>query len=89
MKEISRSVRQDKQAKFWMLTVLVCIVRTVTWQGRTIMVTWQLHDMAHFHWSVVDEYSVDMCHWVAYNRRTRGLIQGCHVSLAGWLKSSI
>jgi hypothetical protein len=27
-------------------------VRTATWQGRIIMMTWQLVDVAHFHWSV-------------------------------------
>jgi hypothetical protein len=65
---------------FWMLTVPIRTVRTVTWQGHTIMMTWQLDDMAHFHWSIVGEYGVDMCHWVANNKRTRGPIQGCHVS---------
>jgi hypothetical protein len=45
MKEISRSVRQAKQAKFWMLTVPVRTVRTVTWQdrtGRTVVMWWIL-----------------------------------------------
>jgi hypothetical protein len=51
MEKISRSVRQGKQAKFWMLTVPVRTVRTVMWQGRTIhMVTWQVGDVACFHW---------------------------------------
>jgi hypothetical protein len=36
---------------FWVLTVPVRTVRTVTWQGRTIStVTWQVDDMAHFYW---------------------------------------
>jgi hypothetical protein len=44
MEKISRSVRQAKQAKFWMLTVPVRTVRTMMWQGRTgrTVVTWQL-----------------------------------------------
>jgi hypothetical protein len=46
-------------------------------------------DVVHIGWLVVDEYGVDTCHWVAYNRRTRGPIQGCHMSLIGWLRSSI
>jgi hypothetical protein len=50
MKELSRYVRQAKQAKFWMLTVPVRTVRTDTWQGRTIMMTWQVEDVAHFYW---------------------------------------
>jgi hypothetical protein len=41
MEEISRSVRRVKQVKK-MLTVPVRTVRTATWQGRTIMLTWQL-----------------------------------------------
>jgi hypothetical protein len=62
MKELSRSVRQAKQAKFWMLTVPVRTVRTVMWQGRTIMMTWQLDDVAHFYWLVVVQSGVDTCH---------------------------
>jgi hypothetical protein len=51
MEKISRSVRQGKQAKFWMLTVPIRTVRTVMWQGRTVhTVMWQVDDMAHFHW---------------------------------------
>jgi hypothetical protein len=40
-------------------------------------------------WSILDESDVDTCHWVANNRRTRGPIQGRHVSLTSWLRSSI
>jgi hypothetical protein len=36
---------------FWVLTVPVRTVRTVTWQGRTIhMVMWQVDDVVHFYW---------------------------------------
>jgi hypothetical protein len=63
MEKISRSVRQGKQAKFWVLTVPVRTVRTVTWQGRTIrMVTWQVDDMASFHWLMSTESGKDTCH---------------------------
>jgi hypothetical protein len=40
-------------------------------------------------WSIVGELDVDTCPWVANNRRTRGPIQGCHVSLTGWLRGSM
>jgi hypothetical protein len=48
----------SQTGKKMMLTVPV---RTVTWQGRTIMMTWKLDDVAHFHWSVVGEYGIDTC----------------------------
>jgi hypothetical protein len=44
-------------------------------------------DVADVDWSIVGESDVDTCHWVANNRRTRGPIQGRHVSLTGWLRS--
>ena len=46
-------------------------------------------DVADIGWLILGESDVDMCHWVAYNRRTHGPIQGHHVSLTGWLRSSI
>jgi hypothetical protein len=44
-------------------------------------------DVVAVDWSIADEYGVDMCHWVVNNRRTRGPIQGRHMSLADWLRS--
>jgi hypothetical protein len=35
------------------LTVPVRTVRTATWQGRTIMLTWQRDDVAHFGWMLL------------------------------------
>jgi hypothetical protein len=50
MEKISHSVRQAKQAKFWMLTVPVRTVRTdtcqsvqLTWHVRTVM--WRYQNM--------------------------------------------
>jgi hypothetical protein len=63
MEKISRSVHQGKQAKFWMMIVPVCTVRTVMWQGCTIhTVTWQVVDVAHFHWFMITESGDDTCH---------------------------
>jgi hypothetical protein len=81
MEEISRSVRQGKQAKFWMLTVPVRTVRTVTWQGRTIRtVMWQVDDMAHFHWLMLASSMLTRVQLMANDMRTRGPIHGRHVS---------
>jgi hypothetical protein len=49
---------------FWMLTVPVRTVRTVTWQGRTIhTVMWQVDDVVSFHWLMITESGNDTCHW--------------------------
>jgi hypothetical protein len=51
MEKISHSVRQAKQAKFWMLTVPVRTVRTghvsvrTMTRGRSVQVTWQHQGM--------------------------------------------
>ena len=47
-RKIWRSVRKVKQGKK-MLTVPVRTVRTATWKGRTIMLTWQLDDVSRFY----------------------------------------
>jgi hypothetical protein len=44
-----------------MLIVPVRTVRTTTWQGRTIMVTWQVGDVANAGWLFVGEYGDDTC----------------------------
>ena len=46
-------------------------------------------DVADVDWSTLGESDVDTCHWVANNSRTRDPIQGRHVSLTSWLRSSI
>jgi hypothetical protein len=43
--------------------------------------------VADIGWSILGESDVDTCHWVTNNKRTRGPIQGRHVSLTGWLRS--
>jgi hypothetical protein len=45
--------------------------------------------MADADWSIVGELDVDTCPWVANNRRTRGPLQGRHMSLTDWLRSYI
>jgi len=67
------------------LTVPVRTVRTATWQGRTIMLTWQLDDVSRFYWLVVVQSGDGTCHLMANDVRTRGPIGGRHVSLVYWL----
>jgi hypothetical protein len=51
----------SQTGKKMMLTVPVRTVRTVTWKCRTIMMTWKLDDVAHFHWLVFGKYGIDTC----------------------------
>jgi hypothetical protein len=37
-------------------------VRTATWQGHTIMVTWKFNDVAYFYWLVVVQSGDGTCH---------------------------
>jgi hypothetical protein len=54
------SAKPNRQ-NFGMLTVPVRTVRTDTWQGRTIMMTWQVEDVVHFYWLMVVQLDVDTC----------------------------
>jgi hypothetical protein len=47
------------------------------------LMMWQYSDMADIGSLMLGESDIDKCDWVAYNRRTRGPIQGHHVLLAG------
>jgi hypothetical protein len=89
MKEISRSVRQAKQAKF-LDADCTCPYSPYSPYG-DVAGPYRSYggDVADIGWSILGESDVDTCHWVAYNRRTRGPIQGCHVSLIGWPRNSI
>jgi hypothetical protein len=82
------SAKPNRQ-NFWMLTVPVRTVHTVTWQGRTIhTVTWQVGDVAHFHLLMLASSMMTRVRWMASNMRTRGPIHGRHVSpsfLFNWL----
>ena len=64
-----------------MLIVPVRTVRMTTWQGRTIMVTWQVGDVANAGWLFVGEYDDETCPFWANDMRTRGPTRGRHVSL--------
>jgi hypothetical protein len=55
------SAKPNRQ-KFGMLTVPVRTVRTATWQGRTIMMMWQVEDVVHLYWLIVVQLDVDTCH---------------------------
>jgi hypothetical protein len=61
MEEISRSVRQAKQAKIWDADCTCPYSPYGHVEGRTIMMTWQFDDMAHIGWLFVGEYGVDTC----------------------------
>jgi hypothetical protein len=89
MEKISRSVRQAKQAKF-LDADCTCPYSPYSPYG-DVAGPYRPYggDVVDIGWSILGESDVDTCHWVAYNRRTRGPIQGCHVSLTGWLRSSI
>jgi hypothetical protein len=88
MQKISRSVRQAKQAKF-LDADCTCPYSLYSPYG-DVVGPYRSYggDVEDVDWSILGESYVDMCHWVA-NNRTRGPIQGCHVSLTGWLRSSI
>jgi hypothetical protein len=87
MEKISRSVHQAKQAKFLDVDC-TCLYSPYSPYG-DVAGPYRPYggDVANVDWSILGESNVDMCHWVANNRRTRGPIQGCHVSLTGWLRS--
>jgi hypothetical protein len=89
MEKISRSVHQAKQAKF-LDADCTCPYSPYSPYG-DVAGPYRPYggDVADVDWSILGESDVDTCHWVANNRRTRGPIQGCHVSLTGWLRSSI
>jgi hypothetical protein len=82
MEEISRSVRQAKQAKFLDADCTCPYSPYGDVAGPYMTVRWMMWQ--HFYWLVVGEYGVDTCHWWHNNMRTRGPIHGRHVSLIGW-----
>jgi hypothetical protein len=86
MEKISRSVHQVKQAKFLDAD---CTCSYSPYGDVAGLYRLYGGDMADVDWFILGKSDVDTCHWVAYNRRTHGPIQGCHVSLTGWLRSSI
>jgi hypothetical protein len=64
MEEISRSVRQAKQAKIWDADCTCPYSPYGHVEGRTIMMMWQFDDVAYFYWTVVGECCVDTCHYM-------------------------
>jgi hypothetical protein len=66
MEEISRSVRQAKQAKIWDADCTCPYSPYGHVEGRTIMMTWQstwqFDDVAYLYWMVVVQWGVDTCH---------------------------
>jgi hypothetical protein len=86
MKEISRSVRQAKQAKFLDADCTCPYSPYGDVAGPYHHDDMAVDDVAHFYWLVVGESDVDTCHLVANNMRTRGPIHGRHVSsLVGYI----
>jgi hypothetical protein len=61
MEEILRFDRQVKQVKIWDADCTCPYSPYGHVEGRTIMMTWQLADVAHFDWLFVGVYSVDTC----------------------------
>jgi hypothetical protein len=61
MEEISRSVRQAKQAKIWDADCTCPYSPYGHVEGRTIMMTWQVEDVAHSYWLMVVQSDVDTC----------------------------
>jgi hypothetical protein len=55
MEKISRSVRQGKQAKFLDADCTYPYSPYSDMAGPYHPMTWQVDDMAHFHWSIVGE----------------------------------
>jgi hypothetical protein len=62
MEEISRFDRQVKQVKIWDADCTCPYSPYGHVEGRTILLTWQIDDVAHFYWMVVVQWSVDTCH---------------------------
>jgi hypothetical protein len=87
MEKILRSVCQAKQAKF--LDADCTCPYSLYGPYGDVAGPYRSYggDVENIGWSILDESDVETCHWVAYNRRTRGPIQGRHVSLTGWLRS--
>jgi hypothetical protein len=80
MEEISRSVRQAKQAKIWDADCTCPYSPYGHVEGRTIMMTWQFDDVAFLLVVGLANRMLTRVIW-ANNMRTRGPIHGRHVSL--------
>jgi hypothetical protein len=62
MEEISRFDRQVKQGKIWDADCTCPYSPYGHVEGRTIMVMWQLDDVAYLYWLIVVQLDVDTCH---------------------------
>jgi hypothetical protein len=86
MEKISRSIRQAKRAKF-LDADCTCPYSPYSPYSPYGDVAGPYRsyggDVVNIGWSILGKSDVDTCHWVAYNRRTCGPIQGCHMSLTG------
>jgi hypothetical protein len=55
MEEISRFDRQVKQGKIWDADCTCSYSSYGHVEGRTIMMTWRIDDVAHFGWMFIDQ----------------------------------
>jgi hypothetical protein len=67
---------KPNRQNFWMLTIPVRTVRTVTWQ---------VDDVAHFYWLMLTSHVLTHVWLLANRMRTRGPIWRRHMSLIIWL----